>query len=124
MRYKILPEAGSTSIIGNPVATLPHDVSNSMPVAQAHINGIENVAKITKVRIEHVVPITEDEYQNIISKSVIILSNDDVIAGLVDLIVDRQSFLDGNEEHDEIFKQDIAVLSKAIGLIKQSKGAN
>ena len=47
------------------------------------------------------------------------MSNFEIIKGLRDLIRDRESFLEGNEEYDNIFLQDIEVLKGALKLAKK-----
>ena len=42
-----------------------------------------------------------------------------IIEGLEDLIYDRESFINNEQDHDEIFKKDINVLQEAINLIQR-----
>lgn len=42
------------------------------------------------------------------------LTDEEMISQLEDIIRDRKSFLEGDEEHDEIYKKDLEALEKAI----------
>jgi hypothetical protein len=46
---------------------------------------------------------------------------DEIITGLNDLIKDRQSFLGGGEDFDNIFKYDISTLTKAVAMVNLLK---
>lgn len=46
------------------------------------------------------------------------MSNKEVIEGLRDLIKDRESFIQGDMDHDSIFEHDAQVLREAVRLIE------
>ena len=52
------------------------------------------------------------------------LNRQEILNGLHDLIRDRKSLLSDNPDSDEVFLQDIQVLSNAISLITGSKNKN
>lgn len=44
-----------------------------------------------------------------------------IVAGLQDIIRDRESFIEGDTEHDEVFLYDIKVLQSAVKRLKNEK---
>ena len=47
------------------------------------------------------------------------MSNFEIISGLRDLISDRESFIEGDKDFDDIFLKDIEVLKEALKLAKK-----
>lgn len=47
------------------------------------------------------------------------MSNFEIISGLRDLISDRESFIEGDKDFDDIFLKDIEVLEEALKLAKK-----